>query len=64
MCVCFRMKIQDQAAMAVSPTLKSGVLPSQRKAQQALSHPRSGPRVTALISVQTEIPQQLFDSSP
>lgn len=40
-CIYFRMKIQDQAAIAVLPALKSEVLPSQRKAPQALLHPRS-----------------------
>lgn len=45
LCVCFRVKIQDRAAMTVSPALKSKVLPSQRKAPQALLYPRSGPQV-------------------
>lgn len=46
MCICFRMKIQGQEAMAVSPALRSKVLPSQRKAPQDLFRLRSGgPRV-------------------
>lgn len=40
-CVYFRMKIQDQAATAVCLARKSKALPSQRKALQALLHPRS-----------------------
>jgi len=36
------MEVQDQAAMGLFPALKSKVLPSQRKAPQALFPPRSG----------------------
>lgn len=35
------MKVRDRAVMTVSPALKSKVRPSQRKAPQALFHPRS-----------------------
>lgn len=40
MCICFRTKIQVQAAMVVSPALRSKVLPSQEKAPQGLFDPR------------------------